>query len=256
MDNFKILISPAKSMDFETQIEVNKFTTPLFLNQSAKIIEVLKKKSPKKLIDLMAISDQLANLNWTRNQEWTTINTIENSKPAVFAFTGDVYQGLNVQNLTVNQLGILQDKLRILSGLYGILKPLDLIQPHRLEMGTKLKIGEHIDLYHFWKLTVTHQINEELAENDCLINLASQEYFKVIDKKSLKVKNIITPEFKDYKNGELKMISFFAKKARGMMVRYIVQNNIETVDDLKGFNEDGYSFDESLSTNIKLVFTR
>ncbi|MDP2088926.1 MAG: peroxide stress protein YaaA [Flavobacteriaceae bacterium] len=256
MDKFKMLISPAKSMDFETIIDYNKFTAPLFLNQSAKINEVLKKKLPKQLIDLMGISEKLAELNWTRNQEWTSINTQENAKQAVFAFTGDVYQGINIQNYTANQLEILQDKLRILSGLYGILKPLDLIQPHRLEMGTKLKVNQNIDLYHFWKSTVTHQLNEELAENDYLINLASQEYFKVIDKKILKVKNIITPEFKDYKNGELKMISFFAKKARGMMVRYIVQHHIETIEDLKGFNKEGYAFDATLSTNMKLVFTR
>ncbi|MDO9261658.1 MAG: peroxide stress protein YaaA [Flavobacteriaceae bacterium] len=256
MDKFKMLISPAKSMDFQSQIDVNKFTMPLFLNQSANINEVLKKKSPKQLIDLMGISDQLAHLNWSRNQERTIINTQENSRQAIFAFTGDVYQGIDVHSFTANQLKILQDKLRILSGLYGFLKPLDLIQPHRLEMGTKLKIGQQTDLYHYWKSSVTHQLNEELTKNDYLINLASQEYFKVIDRKILKVNNIITPEFKDYKNGELKMISFFAKKARGMMVRYIIQNNIETIEGLKGFNAEGYAFDESLSTNLKLVFTR
>ena len=236
MAQFKMLISPAKSMDFESQINIAKFSTPIFLNQSVKINEVLKKKSPKKLIDLMGISDKLANLNWTRNQEWTAVNSKENSKQAVFAFSGDVYIGLDVQSLSPIQIEVLQDKLRILSGLYGVLKPLDLIQPYRLEMGTKLKVGQYIDLYQFWKSNVTHQLNDELTENETLINLASQEYFKVIDTNILKVKNIITPEFKDYKNGELKMISFFAKKARGMMVRYIVQNHIETIEDLKGFN--------------------
>lgn len=256
MDQFKILISPAKSMNFETIIDYHKFTTPLFLNQSTKIMEVLKKKSPKQLMDLMDISKQLAELNWNRNQEWTTENKLKNSKQAIAAFTGDVYIGIDVDSLSTNQLDILQDKLRILSGLYGFLKPLDLIQPHRLEMGTQLKIGTKLDLYHFWKSTVTHQLNEELTENDYLINLASNEYFKVIDKKLLKAKEIITPEFKDYKNGELKMISFFAKKARGMMVRYIVQNNIETIENLKGFNSDGYQFDANLSTNQKLIFTR
>ena len=256
MAQFKMLISPAKSMDFESQINIAKFSTPIFLNQSVKINEVLKKKSPKKLIDLMGISDKLANLNWTRNQEWTAVNSKENSKQAVFAFSGDVYIGLDVQSLSPIQIEVLQDKLRILSGLYGVLKPLDLIQPYRLEMGTKLKVGQYIDLYQFWKSNVTHQLNDELTENETLNNLASQEYFKVIDTNILKVKNIITPEFKDYKNGELKMISFFAKKARGMMVRYIVQNHIETIEDLKGFNYEGYAFDASLSSNMKLVFTR
>jgi cytoplasmic iron level regulating protein YaaA (DUF328/UPF0246 family) len=256
MDNFKILISPAKSMNFESQIKIEKFSIPIFLNQSEKIMEVLKKKSPKKLMDLMGISDKLAELNWTRNQEWTAINSKENSKQAVFAFTGDVYIGLDVNSLSQNQLEILQDKLRILSGLYGILKPLDLIQAYRLEMGTQLKIGGDKDLYQFWKKHISTELNKEITVNDYLINLASNEYFKVIDKKILNVKEIITPEFKDYKNGELKMISFFAKKARGMMVRFIVQNNIETIDGLKGFNYEGYAFDASLSSNQKLVFTR
>lgn len=256
MDNFKILISPAKSMDFETKINIEKATTPTFLNQSEKIIEVLKKKSPKKIMELMSISEKLAELNWTRNQEWTSVNTKENAKQAVFAFSGDVYVGLNVNSLTVNQLDELQDKLRILSGLYGILKPLDLIQPYRLEMGSSLKIGTKKDLYHFWKNQLTETINKELSENDYLINLASNEYFKAIDKKLLKVKEIITPEFKDYKNGELKMIVFFAKKARGMMVRYIVENNVDSIEGIKGFDYDGYAFDATLSSNQKLVFTR
>lgn len=256
MDKFKILISPAKSMDFETKIDIDKATIPLFIDQTKKINEVLKKKSPKKLMELMGISDKLAELNWTRNQEWTSVNTKENSKQAIFAFTGDVYVGLDVNSLNQNQLEILQDKLRILSGLYGILKPLDLIQPYRLEMGSSLKIGTKKDLYQFWRKSVTSELNKELTENDFLINLASNEYFKVIDKKLINVKSIITPEFKDNKNGELKMIGFFAKKARGMMVRYIVENNIETIEGLKGFNSEGYVFDALLSSKQKLVFTR
>lgn len=256
MDMFKILISPAKSMNFETKIDIDKATKPLFLDQAKKINEVLKKKSPKKLMELMGISDKLAELNWTRNQEWTSLNTKVNSKQAVFAFTGDVYVGLDVNSLNQNQLEILQDKLRILSGLYGILKPLDLIQPYRLEMGSSLKIGTNKDLYQYWKKNVTSELNNELTENDFLINLASNEYFKVIDKKLLKVKEIITPEFKDYKNGELKMIGFFAKKARGLMVRYIIENNINTIEALKGFDYEEYTFDDALSTSDKLVFTR
>lgn len=256
MNSFKIVISPAKSMDFETKIHYTKFSTPLFLHKSSQINEVLKQKSPKQLMDLMEISEKLADLNWTRNQEWTTENTLDNAKQAIFAFTGEVYQGINVQDFTTHQLDILQDKLRILSGLYGILKPLDLIKPHRLEMGTAIKIKQYADLYHFWKSTITHQLNNELSKNEVLINLASQEYFKAIDKKTLQVKHIITPEFKDFKNGELKMIAFFAKKARGLMVRFIVQNNISSVEDLKGFNSDGYAFNDSLSTPQKLIFTR
>jgi len=256
MDKFKILISPAKSMDFESKIDVEKATISLFLDQAKKINEVLKKKSPKKLMEFMGISDKLAELNWTRNQAWTTLNTKGNSKQAIFAFTGDVYVGLDVNSLNQNQLEILQDKLRILSGLYGILKPLDLIQPYRLEMGSALKIGTKKDLYQFWRKSVTSELNKELTENDFLINLASNEYFKVIDKKLLNVKSIITPEFKDYKNGELKMIGFFAKKARGMMVRYIIENNINSIEGLKGFNSEGYAFDALLSSKQKLVFTR
>lgn len=256
MDQFKIVISPSKSMDFETPIEVNKTSTPLFLNQSEKIMEVLKKKSPKELIDLMGISEKLADLNWNRNQDWTIENTNQNSKQAIFAFIGDVYVGLDIKSMSSSQITVLQEKLRILSGLYGILKPLDAIQPYRLEMGTQLKVRSYKDLYQFWKSEVTNEINKELSENDYLINLASNEYFKVIDKKSIKVKNIITPEFKDYKNGQLKMIAFFAKKARGLMVRYIIENNIETIEELKGFNYEGYAFDNSLSTSQKLVFTR
>jgi cytoplasmic iron level regulating protein YaaA (DUF328/UPF0246 family) len=256
MSQIKILLSPAKSMNFEDKTNFKEFSNPLFLNQSEKVMAVLKKKSPKKLMELMGISDKLAELNWSRNQDWTTENTFENAKQAVFAFTGDVYVGLDVNTLSVNEIWKLQEMLRIISGLYGVLKPLDLIQPYRLEMGSKLKVGSKADLYQFWKKEVTTYLNNELSENDDLINLASNEYFKVIDKKSLKVKSVITPEFKDYKNGELKMIGFFAKKARGLMVRYIVQNNCKTIEELKGFNYEGYAFDSTLSTNEKLVFTR
>lgn len=256
MNDFKMLISPAKSLDFDSKIDVEEFSTPIFLNQAEKIMGVLKKKSPKKLMQLMGISENLADLNWSRNQEWALENTLENAKQAVFAFTGDVYVGLDVNSLSADQLKKLQQKLRILSGLYGILKPLDKIQPYRLEMGSSLKVGNKKDLYEFWKKELTNYLNKELSENDYLINLASNEYFKVIDKKALKAKAIITPEFKDYKNGELKMIGFFAKKARGMMVRYLIQNDIDDIEGIKGFNYEGYAFDSSLSTKEKLVFTR
>jgi cytoplasmic iron level regulating protein YaaA (DUF328/UPF0246 family) len=166
-----------------------------------------------------------------------------------------VYQGLDVYTLGEDKLGVLQGKLRILSGLYGLLQPLDLMQPYRLEMGTTLPIGKNKNLYEFWKKTITKALNEELTKDELFVNLASNEYFSAVDTKTLKVP-VITPEFKDFKDGKLKMISFFAKKARGLMVRYIIDNDIETLEGLKGFNYEGYSFDASLSSGNKLVFTR
>ncbi|WP_062059909.1 peroxide stress protein YaaA [Aquimarina longa] len=252
----KIVISPAKSLDFETTVPTQQYTTPDFLTESEKLNTVLKKKSPKKLSELMNISDKLAQLNWQRNQEWTLPFTSENARQAVYAFNGDVYTGLDVYNLPEDKLDTLQDQLRILSGLYGVLKPLDLMQPYRLEMGTKLKVGRKDNLYEFWKKTITQQLNGELQEGELFINLASNEYFSVIDKKTLKVP-VITPQFKDWKGDKLKMISFFAKKARGMMVRYIIDTGAETVEDLKGFNYEGYGFSEEYTTKAnELVFVR
>ena len=203
----------------------------------------------------MSISDKLADLNWKRNQDWKTPFTTSNARPAVYTFDGDVYIGLDAYSLPIKKIQALQDNLRILSGLYGILKPLDLIQAYRLEMGAKLPIGESKNLYEFWKPTITAALNKELKEGELFVNLASNEYFSAIDVKALKVP-VITPEFKDYKNGKLKIISFFAKKARGMMVRYIVDTNAQTIDDLKGFNYDGYQLDANLSEGNNLVFTR
>lgn len=181
--------------------------------------------------------------------------TLENSKQAVFAFKGDVYIGLDTYSLSEEKIEQLQQKLRILSGQYGLLKPLDLMQPYRLEMGTKLKVGRKENLYQFWDTKVTDALNVELGNDEIFINLASNEYFKVIKPKLLNVP-VITPVFKEYKNGKLKIISFFAKKARGLMVRYIIDNNIETTEDLKGFNYEGYGFDANLSTDVELIFTR
>ncbi|MGM8363226.1 peroxide stress protein YaaA [Flavobacterium sp. ARAG 55.4] len=251
----KIVLSPAKSLNFETELPTAQFTQPAFLKESRQIHKVLKQQSPKDLSDLMAISDKLADLNWQRNKEWKTPFTPENARPAVYTFDGDVYTGLDAYTIPVEKLDVLQDKLRILSGLYGILKPLDLMQAYRLEMGTKLAIGEQKNLYDFWKTTLTHSLNKELKKGELFINLASNEYFSAIDVKALKVP-VITPDFKDYKDGKLKMISFFAKKARGMMVRYIIDTNAETIDDLKGFNYEGYQFDANLSKGNHLVFTR
>jgi len=251
----KIVISPAKSLNFEKQLPTLNYTEPQFLKQATIIQDTLRKKKPKQLSELMDISEKLAELNWQRNQEWSTPFTLENARQAIYAFDGDVYTGLDVYGLANDKLAVLQDKLRILSGLYGLLKPLDLMQAYRLEMGTSLPIGKNKNLYEFWKKTITKSLNDELEKCELFINLASNEYFSAVDVKALKVP-VITPEFKDYKDGKLKMISFFAKKARGMMVRYIIDTNAETIDDLKGFNYEGYAFDANLSKGTTLVFTR
>jgi len=251
----KIVLSPAKSLNFEQELPTTQHTSSSFLKESRQVHKVLKQQSPKNLSELMAISDKLADLNWKRNQDWKTPFTPENARPALYAFDGDVYTGLDAYTIPAEKLDLLQDRLRILSGLYGYLKPLDLIQPYRLEMGTKLPIGESKNLYEFWKKTITNSLNKELKKGELFINLASNEYFSAVDTKALKVP-VITPEFKDYKDGKLKIISFFAKKARGLMVRYIIDTNAETIDDLKGFNYEGYQFDANLSKGNSLVFTR
>lgn len=251
----KIVISPAKSLDFETAVPTTQFTEGIFLNEAEKLSKVLKKKSPKVLSKLMSISPKLGELNWQRNQEWQLPFSLENSRQAVYAFNGEVYNGLDAYTLPLEKLEQLQNKLRILSGQYGVLKPLDLMQPYRLEMGTKLKIGRKDNLYQFWDKKVTEALNSELENDEVFLNLASNEYFKVIKSKLLNA-NVITPVFKDYKGVELKVISFFAKKARGLMVRYIIDNNIETIEGLKGFNSEGYGFDANLSNENELVFTR
>lgn len=251
----KIVVSPAKSLNFESPLPIQNYTESLFLKDAETIQKTLKKKKPKQLMELMDISEKLADLNWERNQNWSLPFTPENARPAVFAFDGDVYTGLDAYTIPTDKFPVLEDKLRILSGLYGVLKPLDLMQPYRLEMGTSLPIGTKKNLYEFWKKKVTASLNSELQENELFINLASNEYFSAVDTKTLKVP-VITPEFKDYKDGKLKMISFFAKKARGLMVRYIIDTNAETIEDLKQFNYDGYAFDANLSKGNTLVFTR
>jgi cytoplasmic iron level regulating protein YaaA (DUF328/UPF0246 family) len=251
----KIVISPAKSLNFERELPTTKYTEAAFLKESRQIQKVLKQQSPKDLSKLMGISDKLADLNWQRNKNWETPFTPDNARPALYAFDGDVYSGLDGYSIPTEKLENLQDSLRILSGLYGMLKPLDLIQAYRLEMGTKLPIGEDKNLYEFWKAKVTKSLNKELEKGELFVNLASNEYFSAVDVKALKVP-VITPDFKDYKDGKLKIISFFAKKARGMMVRYIIDTDAKTIDDLKGFNYDGYQFDATLSKGDHLVFTR
>ena len=251
----KILISPAKSLDYETPIPTKQFTQGIFLDEAAKINTVLKKKSPKQLSALMNVSQNLGELNWSRNQEWELPFSLYNARQAIFSFKGDVYLGLDAYSLPLDKLKILQNKLRILSGQYGLLKPLDLMQPYRLEMGTKLKVANKENLYQFWGNKITEKLNEELTDNELFINLASAEYFKAVKPALLKVP-VITPVFKDLKDGKLKIIAFFAKKARGLMVRFIIDHNIETIEDLKNFNYESYAFDENLSTANELVFTR
>lgn len=251
----KIIISPAKSLDFQSIVPTSLHTQPLFLEQSTKLNQELKTLSKKKLSDLMSISEDLASLNYERNQTWQTPFTPENSKQAIYAFTGEVFRGIDINTLPIEKLPLLQVNLRILSGFYGLLKPLDLMQPYRLEMSTKLPVGSKKNLYNFWGDSIANALNEELSENELLINLASSEYFKVVNQKILKVP-MITPVFKDFKSGQYKTIMTFAKKARGLMVRYIIDNNIKTIDRLKHFDIENYRFHENMSSKNELVFTR
>ena len=230
-------------MDFESTLPTDRFSQPDFLEQARNLNKVLAKKKPKILSELMSISENLAQLNWERNQNFTVPFTKENARPAIYAFSGDVYQGLDAYTIKEEKLHKLQNTLRILSGLYGILKPLDLIQPYRLEMGTSLKVGRKRNLYEFWKKEVTDHLNKELEDGELFVNLASNEYFSVLDTKKLK-SPVITPVFKDWKNDKLKVISFFAKKARGSMVRYILDSNASTLEDIKGFDLDDYQFSQ------------
>ncbi len=251
----KIVISPAKSLSFESKASTTKFTQSIFLSEAEKLNSVLKKKSAKALSKLMSISANLGQLNYERNQEWSLPFDLENSKQAIYAFRGDVFRGLDVDTISSKKVEQLQDKLRIISGQYGLLKPLDLMQAYRLEMSTKLKVGRKDNLYQYWGSSITEALNKEINDNELFVNLASNEYFKAIKQKELKV-SIITPIFKDFKNGQYKTIMTFAKLARGYMVRYIIDNDIETIDGLKGFNVEGYAFDSNLSTDTELVFTR
>lgn len=252
----KIIISPAKSLDFKTELPIKNFSIPNFLSESKKINELLKKKSPSELKSLMSISEKLAELNWNRNNTFKTPFNIENARPSIFTFNGDVYSGLDAFSLSMDQLNQAQKSLRILSGLYGLLKPLDLIQPYRLEMGTKLNVEGSLNLYGFWRNKITNKLNDELNENEFFVNLASNEYSSAIDRKLLKT-TMISPSFKDMKNGKLKIISFYAKKARGMMVRYILDNEIINLEDLRGFDYGGYSYSSEESEKMKeLVFIR
>lgn len=239
----KIVISPAKTLDFESKLPTARSTQPKFLEAAEMINNKLEHKSKKAIAKLMAISDKLAALNYQRYKEFNTPFTKQNARPAVYAFAGDVYTGLDAYTIPSEKIELLQDSLRILSGMYGLLRPLDLIQPYRLEMGTKLPINRKKDLYDYWKKTITETLNNELEDGELFLNLASVEYFKAIDEKKLKVP-VVSPVFKDFKHGELKIISFFAKKARGSMARFAIDKNVKTLDGLKAFDYDGYGFSE------------
>ncbi|MGC1514425.1 MAG: peroxide stress protein YaaA [Maribacter sp.] len=239
----KIVISPAKSLDFESKLPTADYTIPKFIADAEKLNTVLVKKKPKDLSELMSISDKLADLNWERNQDFKTPFTPKNARPAIYAFNGDVYQGLDAYTLASDKIERLQNTLRILSGQYGILKPLDLMQPYRLEMGTSLKVGRKKNLYEYWGTRLTDALNEELQEDELFVNLASNEYYGVLQPKNIKA-TVVTPIFKDWKNDTLKIISFYAKKARGSMVRYILDTNAKTLEDIKGFNLDEYEFSQ------------
>jgi len=252
-----MLLSPAKTLDYKTPVTTNSFSIPDYLGKSSELVKVLKQKSFLDLMELMQVSQKIAELNVERFNQWKLPFSTENAKQAVLAFKGDVYTGLDASALSENRLAYTQSHLRILSGLYGLLRPLDLMQPYRLEMGLKLTTKKGENLYQFWGEKITDALNVLLAKQDepVLINLASNEYFKSVQKKNLDGR-LITPEFKDWKNGKYKMISFFAKKARGLMVRYAIDHNIQKAEVLQNFDYDGYHFNLELSQADKWVFSR
>lgn len=252
-----ILISPAKSLYEKSPVQLEKYSSADFLPEAEKIVSVLKKKKPAQLAKLMDISPKLAELNYQRFQEWGLPFSLENAWQCVLMFNGDVYQGLKAETFSESEFETAQQHLRILSGVYGLLKPLDLIQPYRLEMGTNIGIARKKNLYEFWKTKITAKLNQELADSGQMevINLASNEYFSAIDTRKLNAR-IITPAFKEHKNGQYQMVSFFAKKARGLMSRFIIQNQITDPEEMKAFDLDGYYFNNQISKGDQWVFTR
>ncbi len=252
-----IVVSPAKSLYDHCPVQFEPFSQVDFLPEAEKVVSVLKKKKPAQLAGLMGISPKLAELNYQRFQAWSPPFTPENSWQAVLMFNGDVYQGLKAETFTASEFETAQQQLRILSGVYGLLKPLDLIQPYRLEMGTNVSVARKKNLYEFWKTRITAKLNQEFSETGkkVLVNLTSNEYFGAIDTKKLKAR-IITPAFKEHKNGQYQMVSFFAKRARGLMSRFIVQNQISNPEEMKAFDIEGYYFNNELSNGDSWVFTR
>ena len=252
-----IVISPAKTIEMEVDYPYNATSKPQFIPEATELAELLKTFNPNELQSLLGISSKLAQMNWDRFQTWEPTFLPKNEQPALLAFRGDVYTSINADSFNEADFTEAQQKLRILSGLYGVLRPLDLIRPYRLEMGTKLTNNQGKDLYEFWGMKLTEQINKDLESSHSthLINLASNEYFKALNKKMLQAE-IITPVFKDLKYGEYKIVSFWAKKARGLMTRFILQNRIEDVEELKAFDSEGYYFNNNLSHGNELIFTR
>lgn len=251
------LLSPAKSLDYDTPVGELPHTQPQFVAQSAQLVEVLRRQSPAQVASLMSLSDTLAALNVARYAAWSPRFTAKNSRQAVLAFNGDVYDGLNAKTLTPAQLAWAQDHVAILSGLYGVLRPMDRMQPYRLEMGTRLAVGPAKNLYQFWGPRIAEHLNTRLAadKTPVVVNLASQEYFKSVDQKTLKAR-VIECVFEDWKAGQYKVISFFAKRARGLMARYAITHKISTPGKLEGFNLDGYAFAAGASQPDRLVFRR
>lgn len=251
----KVILSPAKAIDMNRRLNTKVSTVPVYLKEAEVLIGKLRKFPAKKIGKLMDLSADLSELNYQRYQDWKEETVLNDTNAHVSAaFNGEAYRGLDAVSLTEAQLAVAQDKVRILSGLYGVLKPLDVIYPYRLEMGTKLPVtAAKKNLYQFWGSKIAEYLNTE--ETEVIINAASSEYFKAIDRKKLKAR-VITTVFKEFKNGEYKVIMVFAKKARGMMARYIVENNLTDPEDIKGFNMDGYRFDENLSKGDEWVFTR
>lgn len=252
-----IVISPAKTLDFDTPATTSSFTQPSMLADSERLIDVLTTKSPADIEKLMKISPKLAQLNVDRYYDWSQPFNTDNAKQAILAFKGDVYTGLDAESLSQPELDYAQDHLRILSGLYGLLRPLDLMQAYRLEMGTKLENPEGKNLYEFWGLKITEQVNQQLSQvkSDVLINLASNEYFKSIKTNAVNA-DIVTPVFKDWKNGQYKMISFYAKKARGLMTAWVIKNRINDISNLDAFDVDGYQYSPNDSDALNPVFLR
>ena len=254
---FLILLSPAKTLDFEKKLDCKTTTKPLFTSESKQLIDCLLSMSKNEIGKLMSISEKLTELNYKRFKDWNEDFNIMNSRHAISCFTGDVYKGLNVDDFSIDDLEYSQNHLRILSGLYGLLRPLDLIKAYRLEMGTKLENSEGKNLYQFWNNKITESLNQDfkLTKNKYLVNLASNEYFESVKKENFKYE-IITPKFLDEKKGIYKVVSFFAKKARGSMASYIIKNRIKSIADLKNFSGLGYKFSPEKSDEINLTFIR
>jgi cytoplasmic iron level regulating protein YaaA (DUF328/UPF0246 family) len=252
-----VVVSPAKTLDYETAPKTKVNTVPDYLDDSQELINRLRRLSSLDIAELMKVSKNIADLNFDRYEAWNKKFSEKNAKQAALAFKGDVYTGLDAESFSAADFKFAQKHFRILSGLYGLLRPLDLMQPYRLEMGTKLETDRGRNLYEFWGSTITEGLNKQLKKtrSKYLINLASNEYFKSVKAKELEAE-IITPEFKEYKNGDYKMIGIYAKKARGMLSRYIIQNKLDDPEDIKQFAEEGYRFNKSLSSGNKWVFTR